>query len=690
MTRRTAWVLAAGLAAVAVGAAAVGAVALIVRGGGRPPVGWASGGVNLALDLSGELPELPPQDWSSLLAESRPSVRALVESVDRAARDPQVKGLVLSVGPLDAGWARVQDLRDALVRFRETGKPSWAHLGYAGNLEYYLATGCGRIAATPTGMLNVSGLAAEVTFFRGTLDKVGVEAQFEGVGKYKNAPDQFTETGFTEPHREQMESLVDSLFEQYVAAVAESRGLDEDQVRTIIDEGPFDVADALEAGLVDELLYRDEIDARLPGAQRVSPARYTKDARGFGFDGRPKLALVYALGEIMPGDSSESPFGGGSVAGADTISRGLRQAARDASIRAIVLRVDSPGGVGVAADAVWREVGRAREEKPVIVSMGDAAASGGYYIAMNGDAILAQPGTITGSIGVFSGKFSMRGLYEKLGVSHETVRRGRNAGLFSSWDPWTEEERTKVRGLNETFYDTFITKAAEGRQRTPEEIDAVAQGRVWTGVQALEKGLVDQLGGLDAAVAVAREKAGIPAGREVQLVVLPERKGLLQTLMQRQDEDIALDMVGPGGERRPEVGDPTRGPGPPRPPALRPADPIAARPRVSGRSGCGGGSPSPAGAREVAAVDTFEGGVGVPGLGHGLEQVVDAPLAPLRREVLGEGQGRQVEPRDAPDSALGKCGQLLLGRGAGRPACPRRAGPGPPGSPGGPRPGIGR
>jgi protease-4 len=542
-------VLAAGVAAVAVGAAAVGAVALIVRAGGRPPVGWTPGGVNLALELDGELPERPPQDWSGLLGTSQPSVRGLVESVDRAARDPQVKGLVLRVGPLDAGWARVQDLRDALVRFRETGKPSWAHIGFAGNLEYYLATGCSRIAAAPTGMLNVSGLSAEVIFFRGTLDKVGVEAQFEGVGKYKSAPDQFTETGFTDPNREQMEALVDSLFEQYVAAVAESRDLDESQVRAIIDEGPFDVAAAQEAGLVDELLYRDELNAQLPRGQRVSAARYVKGSRGFGFDGRPKMALVYALGEIMPGETSESPFGAGGFAGADTISRGLRQAARDASIRAIVLRVDSPGGVGVAADAIWREVGRARQEKPVIVSMGDAAASGGYYIAMNGDAILAQPGTITGSIGVFSGKFSMRGLYEKLGMSHETVRRGRYAGLFSSWEPWTAEERAKVRALNETFYETFITKAAEGRNRTLEEIDAVAQGRVWTGVQALENGLIDQLGGLEAAVAVARQKAGIPADEEVQLVVVPERKGFLQALIQQQEEEIALEMVAPGAAR---------------------------------------------------------------------------------------------------------------------------------------------
>jgi len=248
----------------------------------------------------------------------------------------------------------------------------------------------------------------------------------------------------------------------------------------------------------------------------------------------------------MPGESSSALFGGGSVAGADTIARGLRHAARDASVRAIVLRVDSPGGVGMAADAIWREVERARKKKPVVVSMGDAAASGGYYIAMNGDAIVAQPGTVTGSIGVFSGKFSMRGLYEKLGLSQETVRRGRNAGLFSTWEPWTEEQRGKIRSLNEAFYDVFITKAAEGRNRTREEIDAVAQGRVWTGEQALEVGLVDQLGGLAAAVAVAREKAGIPTGREVSLVVLPERKGLLGTLMQRQDEAIALDVLGPG------------------------------------------------------------------------------------------------------------------------------------------------
>ena len=535
MKRRTAWLLAAGVAAVALGAAAVGAVALLVRGG-RPSTGWPGGAAYLALDVSGDMPEEPSSGLSGLLEARQPSMRALVESVDRAGRDPSVKGLLLRVGTIDTGWARVQELRDALVRFRRSGKPSWAHLEFAGNREYFLATGCSKIAASPTALLDVSGLAAEVTFYKGTLDKLGVEAQFEGVGKYKTAPNQFTETGFTAPHREQMEALVSSLFEQYVQGVAEGRGLAAADVRALVDRGPFQASAAKEARLVDELLYRDQVEDRIPAAGRLDVARYVKSARSF-FDGRPKLALVYAVGDLVPGESQTSPFGGG-LAGSDTIVRGLRQARQDDAVRAIILRVDSPGGSGTAADAVWREVGIARRTKPVVVSMGDYAASGGYYIAMCGDAIVADPGTITGSIGVFSGKFSLRGLYAKLGVSQETVRRGRNATLFSSWEPWTEEERAKVRDVNRAFYDTFVAKAAEGRKRKPHEIEAVAQGRVWTGQEALVVGLVDALGGFDAAVRVAREKARIPADQAVQVVVMPQRKGLLETLLERQDEDV--------------------------------------------------------------------------------------------------------------------------------------------------------
>jgi len=543
--RRTAWILAAAVAAVAVGAAAVGAVALLVRSGGRTAVSWGAGGAYLALDVDGALPEEAPSGVGGLFEARSPSLPGLVSSIDRAARDSRVKALVVRVGGLDAGWARVQELRDALVRCGESGKPSWAYIEYAGNQEYYLATGCSRIAAAPTAMLDVAGLAAEVTFFRGTLDKIGVKAQFEGVGKYKNAPNQFTETGFTPPHREQMESLVDSLFVHYVKAIAQSRGLDEDEVRAVIDQGPFDATAAREARLVDELLYPDEIESRLGNVERVGPGQLASGpASGFHLGGTPRMALVYVVGEILPGETSSSPFGGGTFAGADTVSRGLRQAAADDSIRAIILRVDSPGGSGMASDAIWREVGRAREHKPVIVSMGDAAASGGYYVAMNADVIVAQPTTITGSIGVFSGKFSLKELYGRLGVTQETVRRGRHAALFSLYEPWSDEERQKVREMNEAFYETFITKAAEGRHKTRDEIDAVAQGRVWTGAQAEENGLVDRLGGLSDAVAVARERTGIPAGRPVRLVVMPEKEGFLETLLERREEEVTTRALG--------------------------------------------------------------------------------------------------------------------------------------------------
>jgi protease-4 len=542
MSRRNAWLIAAGVAAVALGAAAVGAVALLVRGGGRSGDMFASGGY-LAIELSGEMPESPPPSNFGGFFESRPtSIRGLVEAVDRGAVDRRVKGLLLHVGSVEAGWARVQELRDALVRFKASGKPSWAYLESPGNLEYLLATGCTKIAIAPTAMLDVTGLAAEVTFFRGTLDKLGVEAQFEGIGKYKNAPNQLTERGFTEPHREQMDALVDGLYGQYVSAIADSRKLAPTTVRSLVDRAPFLAADAKQAGLVDELLYRDEVESRVPGGNRMPPAPYVRAGRGGAFDRRPKLALVYAVGDLVSGDSQEGPFG--STAGASTIIEGLRAAREDASVRAVVLRVDSPGGSGSASDAIWREVQLTRRVKPVVASMGDYAASGGFYVAMGADAIVAEPGTITGSIGVFSGKFSLRGLYGKLGISQETVQRGKNASLFSSYEPWDDAQRAKVRALNQAFYDTFVSKAAQGRHKSAAEIEALAQGRVWTGQQAAASGLVDGLGGLDEAVRLARQRARIGAGQGVQLVVLPEAKGFLESLLEHQEPSVFLRALG--------------------------------------------------------------------------------------------------------------------------------------------------
>lgn len=538
MKKRTAWILVAGVAAISIGAAAVGALALLLRGSrGRSPFG--GGESYLALNLTGEVPEMPASEFGSFFESSPPSLRALVESLERAAGDPKVKAVVLRVSVLpDSGWGKVQELRDAITRFRKSGKPAYAHLEFCGNKEYYLATACSKVYAVPGALLDVSGLRAEVTFLRKTLDKLGVQAQFEGVGKYKNAPNQFTESGFTEPHREQTQALLDGLFEQYLAAISAARGKSKAQVRAAVDAGPYTAEDALAAGLVDELLYQDELDTRLKSAERVTPGRYVRSARGFGFDGRPKVALVYAVGEIVSGESQASGLGG-EFAGSDTVARAIRQARTDPAIRAIVLRVDSPGGSGTASDVIWREMGLARKAKPVVVSMGDVAASGGYYIGMGGDAIVAQPGTITGSIGVFGGKFSLRGLYDKVGLTKEILTHGRNAALFTEYRPWSEEERAKVRSLMVSFYETFVTKAAQGRHKTYEEVDRIAQGRVWTGAEALKVGLVDRLGGLDVALAVAKERAKLGKDQEVALVVLPRRKSFFEALMERQEENVA-------------------------------------------------------------------------------------------------------------------------------------------------------
>jgi protease-4 len=548
MKKRTAWILVAGVAAVAIGAAAVGALALMLRGtdGGS----WSASGGYLALNLHGEIPEQPAAELPSFFERRPTSIRVLVESLDRAATDPKVSSVVLRVSFLsDVGWARVQELRDAIVRFRKSGKPAYAHLAFCGNREYYLATACTKIYAVPTAIMDVTGLRTETTFFAGTLDKLGVQAQFEGVGKYKNAPNQFTEKGFTPPHREQMEALVDSVYAQYVAGLQSGRNKTAEQVQALVDGGPYDGQEALKAGLVDELVYEDQLRERLKDATALAPAKYARHARPFGIDTRPKIALVYAVGEIVIGESQDGALGG-QVAGSDTVAAALREARRDDGVKAIVLRVDSPGGSGTASDVIWREVTLARKSKPVIVSMGDLAASGGYYIAMGSDAIVAQPTTITGSIGVFGGKLTLRGLYDKVGLSKEVLTRGQHADLFSDYRPWNDEERAKFRSMMTAFYQDFVTRAAEGRKKTYQEIDAVAQGRVWTGAEAVTHGLVDRLGGLDVALSLAKERARIAKDAEVNLVVLPERKSLFETILERQEDGSDVLLALPADLRR--------------------------------------------------------------------------------------------------------------------------------------------
>jgi protease IV len=406
-----------------------------------------------------------------------------------------------------------------------------AFLEFGGDQEYYLATACERVFLLPTSSLDLKGLATYEVFLRGTFDKLGVQPDLLHIGDYKTAVNTFTEKTFTPAHREMTESLNRDTFEQLVQGIATARKKTPDEVRALIDQGPFNPEDALSAGLVDDLAYLDEIDekASLGHLTRTELDDYTRAvSHSLRFGRGDRVAVIYAVGTISSGRSGEGPDG--TYAGSDTLVEYIQEAKDDPSIKAVVLRVDSPGGSSVASDVIWRELMLLREEKPLIVSMSDLAASGGYYIAMAGHHIVAEPGTLTGSIGIFSGKFVTGGTFQKIGANVESVSSGKFADMNSPVRPYNSEERAKVEDQMQHFYDQFVEKVATSRKSTPAKIDAVAQGRVWTGRQAREIGLVDSLGGLSTALEAARERAKIPANRDVELVVFPPRRSFLEVL----------------------------------------------------------------------------------------------------------------------------------------------------------------
>jgi protease-4 len=502
------------------------------------------GGV-LVVRPGGELLEVRPDDvLGQVLGRDASTVRGLVDSLQKAKRDARITGIVLMPSSLALPfWGKVQELRDAILDFRESGKPVTAFLEYGGDREYYLATAADRVYLLPTSPLDLTGIASYEVFLRGALDKLGAVPDFVHVGAYKTAVNQFTETGFTPEHREMTEALNRDLYEQLVRGISEARRKTPEQVRALLDEGPFAPEAALRAGLVDGLAYRDQLDDRVPSLaedgealEEIEEAEYravTAESVGIAPDAR--IAVLYASGVIASGESGQDAVNG-AVVGSDTLVEQIMRIRDDDSIRAIVLRVDSPGGSAVASDVVWRELSITRDQKPsrpLIASMSDLAASGGYYISMPAQVIVAQPATLTGSIGIFGGKVAIGGSLEKLGIAVETVQSGRNATLGSPFTPFTPDQRAKIMEYMQGFYDGFVEKAASSRKKTPAEIDAVAQGRVWTGQQARDRGLVDELGGLDRAIAIAKERAGIPADDDVELVVYPPRRTLYEALAQQ-------------------------------------------------------------------------------------------------------------------------------------------------------------
>jgi len=517
---------------------------------GAPPIRDNS---VLALRIAGSLPDYTPDDpFKRFFGGPDQSLTGLVMQFKKAKADKRIKAILLDVNMSGVGWGKAEEIRDAVTDFRASGKPVYAYMEFGLNKEYYIATACDKIVVPPPGELFITGLAADVMFFRGSLDKLGVYPDIFQIGRYKSAGDMFTQKAMTDAHREYINSLLDDLFDRYVTAIAQARHKTPAEVKALIDNAPYNATKAKEAGLIDEMAYQDELQKEIKAKlgykdsdefTPVKAADYKEvPPESLGLNKGEKIAVIYASGDIGSGSSENSPSGSQSI-GSDTLAKALTDAAADKSIKAIVMRVDSPGGSGLASDIIWHAVAAANQKKPVVVSMSDVAASGGYYISASASKIVAQPSTITGSIGVVAGKPVMRGLYDWLGISNEYVLRGKEAGMFRETEKFSDDERAKFEDwIKTTYYNDFVPKVAKGRNKDPKDVDAVGQGRVWTGGQAKDRGLVDEFGGLDRAIEIAKQLAKIPADKGVERVILPYPQTFLQELLSGGGENASTEI----------------------------------------------------------------------------------------------------------------------------------------------------
>ena len=495
----------------------------------------------LEVNLDQQLIEYVPEDpLAGLLMDEKLRMLDVVAALEAAADDQRVVALVAKIGSGVSGFAHHQELRDAILSFRESGKPAIAwgdtfgEFG-SGNAGYYLATAFDEVYIQPSGDVGLTGLNAESPFIAGTFEKLGVTPRMDHRYEYKNAMNTLTEKEFTPAHEEALGAVIESMFDQMVAGIAERRGKSEDEVRAIIDAGPYLGQEAVDAGLVDGLKYRDEIYDRVKeaageDAELLYLNRYAKRADG-PWDEGETIALVYGVGQVVRGKSEFDPLAGAATLGGDSVAAALRQAIDDDKVKAILFRVDSPGGSYVASDTVWRETVRAREAgKPVIVSMSNVAGSGGYFVAMSAEKIVAEPGTITGSIGVLGGKLLTRELWNKLGITFDSIQTSDNAEVWSSLEDYDEAGWARVQAMLDRIYEDFTTKVAQGRELPLERVQEIAKGRIWSGADARELGLVDELGGFQVALGLAREAAGLEPDAAVKLKLYPPRKTPFQML----------------------------------------------------------------------------------------------------------------------------------------------------------------
>ncbi len=508
--------------------------------------------------LSGSLAEAA--GGPSLFGDLGRDLRQTIGRIDKAAQDDEIQGLVLEINEPSIGRGRINEVREAIKRFRKADKKVYAYFEQASTSGYLIASACDEVVMPESGGLMIPGVYAEMTYYKGMLDKLGLKADFLHIGEAKGAAEPFTRESMSDGVRENLTNMMDDIFNQIVEDIATGRGLAADKVKKLIDDGVFEPAEALEAGLVDKLAYEDQLREYLTKQYEADDLVYVmnygkkkvdQDFSGtMGLiklmqafmgpqspskrDAERKVAIVYALGGITSGKSTADLFGEVTM-GSETIVKAIREAAEEDDVVAIVLRIDSPGGSALASDMIWR----ATQEtgKPIVASMSNVAASGGYYIAMGCDKIIAEPGTVTGSIGVVGGKISLGGLYDKVGVTTDVIQRGANAGLFSTTRVWNESERDAIRESMLNVYEQFTGKVAQGRHMPLDRVKELAGGRVYTGRDAKQLGLIDELGTLRDAIQAAQALAGVDRETELEIETYPERPSFFESLFGDMDEE---------------------------------------------------------------------------------------------------------------------------------------------------------
>lgn len=503
----------------------------------------------LKVTISGEIQEYCPcLPFSFLFGKKKLCLYDYERIIRDAAKNPKIIGLYLRIKPFSIGPGKIEELVKAIEDFNKSKKKSFAYTETFGefgpsNGAFWLASSANKVYLNPDGYVNLVGLNAEVPFLKGTLDKLHIYPDLYHIAEYKTAMNIFTEKKFTDAHKEMEESLVNSIFDNMISSISKFRTIKKDELINIIEKGPLSGKEALKLNLVDGLLYEDEIEDKLKEISGGDDYEVVQDSK-YRFEpkiGKDKIALIFGMGGIYVGQSDESPFGGTPGMGSETIAKYFKNARKDKSIKAVIFRVDSGGGSAIASEIIRRELILTKKEKPVVVSMSDVAGSGGYWVSMSANSIIAQPSTLTGSIGVVVGKFNMKGFWEDLiGITFDKVKKGAQADFYSSLQNFTPEQKEILNKMMSEIYDEFVINVSKERNISEEEVRKIAKGRVWTGIQALDLKLIDKIGGYSEAIEEAKKLAKIPPEKDVQIVIFPKKKSFMEIFNQDEESEIEI------------------------------------------------------------------------------------------------------------------------------------------------------